>query len=785
MSRGGRGAVAAWLVLLAACGYWMAQRLVLTTDMSAFLPPAATAAQEILIGQMRSGVASRLLLVAIEDVRESDRRENELAQASGRLAEKLVRSGQFETVANGDAARAAKDIDRLFALRYALSPGVAAEQFTVEGLRGSLQESLALLASSLSAQFRGWLAQDPTGEIRRLARLFDKPGGPTLRQGVWFSPDGKRALLIAETRAPGFDLDAQVNAIAAIDKAFAEVAPPGARLRLAGPGLAAVTARATVERDAKRSSMIATAGILLLLLFVYRSPFPVLFSALPAASGLLAGVTAVSLWFGQVHGITAGFAAILIGEAVDYPTYLYAQAGRGEALDATLGRIGATLRLAVLTTACGSLSMLLSSFHGLAQLGLLTIVGVVVAGLVTRWVLPALTPARILQRKLAVPQFDRALPGRLKASVAWSVVAALACVALLAVAGNSRIWDDDLSNLTPLPEDIKALDRELRSQLGAPDPRHLVIVTAADREGVLQKSERIAPVLDAAVASGGIAGYELAARFLPSEKKQAERRAALPDAVTLAANLDKAMTGLPFRPGAFAPFLADVEKARAQPALTPETLTGTAIGSRIGSLLFPGAEGWVALAPISGVHDAGALGAALRSNGEPGVLLLDLKREADTLVAGYRAEALRLLGIGLACIALLVFAGLRNLAATGRVLAPVLAATLLDVATLSVAGIQLTLFHLVALLLVIGVGTNYALFFNQPQSNGGDRGERGLMLLSLAVASLATLISAVALAGSGTPVLRAVGLTVAIGTVYALALSALLAPGPANRGSKL
>ncbi len=185
------------------------------------------------------------------------------------------------------------------------------------------------------------------------------------------------------------------------------------------------------------------------------------------------------------------------------------------------------------------------------------------------------------------------------------------------------------------------------------------------------------------------------------------------------------------------------------------------------------AGGWAALAPLSGVRDAVALEAALRASGERDVLLLDLKREADALVAGYRAEALRLLGIGLACIALLVFAGLKSLAATARILAPVLAATLLVVATLALASVQLTLFHLVALLLVIGVGTNYALFFNQPQ-RGPD--ERALMLLSLGVASLATLISASALAFSGTPVLRAIGLTAAIGTVYALALSAMLAP---------
>ena len=768
MTRGGRGAIAAWLILLVACGYWLTQRLVLSTDMSAFLPPAATTAQEILIGQLRSGVASRLLLVAIEGAG-----EEELANASSGLADRLSRSGQFETVANGDAARATRDLERLAASRYALSPGVSPEKFTAEGLRDALQESLALLASPLSAQFRATLPHDPTGELRRLARLFDKPGGPATRQGVWFSAEGRRALLIAGTRAPGFDLDAQVKAIATIRQAYAEVAPPGAQLRLAGPGLAAVTARATVERDATRSSAIATIGIVLLLLFVYRSPYPVVFSALPAASGLLAGITAVSLWFGQVHGITAGFAAILIGEAIDYPTYLYAQAGRGETLTATLGRMGATLRLAVLTTACGALSMLLSSFNGLAQLGFLTIVGVIVAGLVTRWVLPALTPAGILKRKLALPQFDLPSAGGFRIRAAWLAVGAIACIAAIAISRNEQLWDDDLANLTPQPEEMRALDRELRSQLGAPDPRHLIIITAADRESVLEASERVARTLDGAVASGAISGYELAARFLPSAKKQEERRAALPDAATLASSLDKAMAGLPFRPGVFAPFLADVESARGQPLLTPETLRGSALGARIDSLLFPGAQGWVALAPISGVRDAATLDAALRASGETGALFLDLKREADSLVAGYRAEALRLFGIGLTCIAVLVFAGLRNLPATGRVLAPVLAATLLDVATLSVAGVQLTLFHLVALLLVVGVGTNYALFFNQPQTG---RGERALMLLSLAVASLATLISALALAGSGTPVLRAIGTTVAIGTVYALALSALLAP---------
>lgn len=771
----GSAAVAVWLLLLAACGIWISQRLVLTTDMSAFLPSAATQAQEILIGQLRSGAASKLLLVGLDGA-DANTGQGELAQASTGLAEKLSASGLFETVANGDRTRGAQDLEQIFALRYLLSPSVSAERFSAEGLRAALQESLALLASPLSGEFRQWLAPDPTGEMRRLAGLLATSDGPVTQDGVWFSRDGKRALLLAETRAAGFDLDAQVQALASLRSAFAETAPAGVRLQLAGPGLAAVTSRATVERDASRSSLIATLGILALLLLAYRSPWPVLFSALPAASGMLAGVTAVSLWFGQVHGITVGFAAILIGEAVDYPTYLYAQSGRGERLEGTLDRIGPTLRLAVLTTACGALSMLLSSFNGLAQLGLLTIVGVVTAGLVTRWVLPALTPARILERKLVRLPFAPPA-GTLPARFAWPAVALLVAVAVAVVLQNERLWDDDLSNLAPLPEDIKVLDRDLRSQLGAPDPRYLILATAAGREQLLQKSERIAATLDGIVKSGGIAGYELAARLVPSRQTQEARRAALPDAATLAANLDKATADLPFRPGLFAPFLEDVARARAQPLLEPEALRGTAFGAKISSLLLKTASGWAALVPVAGVRDAQALEAALRAGGEPDVVLLDLKREADALVAGYRAEALRLLAIGLACIALLVYAGLRSIPATARVLAPVLAATLLVVATLSLAGVQLTLFHLVALLLVVGVGTNYALFFNQPQES---RDERALMLLSLAVASVATLISACALATSGTPVLRAIGLTAAVGTVYALALSALLAPRAAR-----
>jgi predicted exporter len=580
---------------------------------------------------------------------------------------------------------------------------------------------------------------------------------------------------VAQTRAAGFDIDAQAQAAQLVRARFAEAAPAGARLLLAGPGLAAATARATIEADALRATLVSLAGVLLVLAAVYRSPWPVALSALPAASGMLAGVTAVSLLFGPVHGITLAFGAVLVGEAVDYPTYLYAHAARGEPLARTAARIGPTLGLAILTTACGALAMLLSSFRGLAQLGTLLIVGVGVSGLVVWRVLPALTPAHALLRKRSGIAFAAPLPPALRALGPWLAAAAALAGALVIGAHRDRLWDDDLANLSPVPAELKALDAELRAQLGAPDLRHLLAVRAATREAALEASEQLAPLLEDAVAAGWIAAYDMAARYLPSRKAQAERRAALPDAATLAARLEQAARGLPFRPGLFAPFLADAERARRAPWLDAGVWQGTAIAPRLDSLLTQGAHGWVALVPLAGVRDAGALGAALRARGDAAVLHVDLKAEADALVAGYRQESLRLFALGLACIAVLVFAGLRDAGATLRVLAPALAAALATVATLLATGSRLTIVHLVALLLVIGVGLNYALFFNR---RAADEAERALTRLTVLAASLTTLCAALALAACETPVLRAIGATVLAGTLFAFVLAALLARKP-------
>ncbi|MGH8751629.1 MAG: MMPL family transporter [Burkholderiales bacterium] len=750
--------IAAWLLLSGLCA-GLAWHAPLTFDLTAFLPRASTPSQKLLVEQLKSGATSRLMLIAVsgEDTRA-------LAQVSHGMAQALRESGFFSMVGNGDMQSLAAAREFLLHHRYVLSPAVSAQHFSAPSLRAALQNDLELLGSPAGALIKPVLARDPTGELLRLLT----PAGdmPAARHGVWFSRDGKKALLIAETQAPGFDAEAQNRALANVKQAFAASRPSAdMQLLLTGPGVFAAQSRAIIERDSWRLSLMAALLVCAILFSVYRSARVLALGLLPVASGLLAGIAAVSLVFGTLHGITLGFAATLIGEAVDYPSYLFTQVAKSETAEAAMRRIWPTLRLAVLTTVFGSLTMLFSSFTGLSQLGLLSMTGVLAAGAVTRWILPALAPRNFSPRTIKLAAWLEVIQA---ARVAGKLAAAVLLIALIIIAARwQTLWDDDVANLNPIPEAAKQLDQELRKELGAPDVRYLVVITGAQREEVLQASEQIAPKLQALAQKKIITGFEGAFQTLPSEKTQLERRAALPENTVLQKNLSEALRDLPFRADLFEPFLQDVEAARSGALLQESDLPGTPFALKLRAQLFQNAKLWVALLLLRGVDDPDALAQNFTGGANPNVYLLDLKTESGRLINGYRNEALRLTALGMLAITLVLMWGLRKPSQVWQVLRPVLAALVITVAALLLLGERFNLFHLVSLLLVLGIGLNYSLFFRV-----GDTAARKSTYLSLLVCSLTTLSGFGCLAFSLTPVLHAIGLTVSLGCVFSLLVAA-------------
>ena len=762
MSAAPRLWVGLWLVFVAAC-VAVISRATFTTDVSAFLPRSPTPAQQILVEQLRDGVVSRLILIGIEGSPPT-----RLVQASRQLAAALRGRDEFVSVGNGEDAASVKDREFLWRNRYLLSPAVAPERFTSAGLRARLEENLQLLASPAGMLLRRTLPNDPTGELMQLLDQLEGQARPALRDGVWFSGDGSRALLVARTRAAGYDIDAQERSLALIRGAFTAAVGAGeAKLLLAGPGVFSVSTRAAIKGDAVRLSLIATLLIGAMMLAFYRSPRVLGLSLLPVASGALAGVAAVSLGFGAVHGITLGFGVTLIGEGVDYAIFLFTRATPGVAPYRTLDRIWPTLRLGVLTSICGFSAMLFSGFSGLAQLGLFSIIGLVVAVSVTRWVLPALMPAGFTAAAVAAlaPAAMAAL--RRAPALRYPLLAAVALAVSFLVLQRGPLWSDDLASLSPVPRQEQLLDQQLRRDAGAPDVRYLVVVNAPDEEGALRGSEAVAAALGGAARKGLLEGYDAPTLHLPSRQAQRARQAALPGPADLRGNLQQALRGLPYRPTAFEPFLKDAAEARTIPLLDRASLQGTHLALTVDALLVRREHGWAAILPLRGVTDVAAVAREVGARG----VTLDLKGETDRLYGDYRREALTHSLLGAAAIVALLFIGLRSPRRVFDVLAPLAAAVVVTTGVLALWGHQLSIFHLVGLLLVVAVGSNYSLFFDRQNLSGPDL-ER--TVVSLLFACVSTVIGFGLLAFSSVPVLNAIGTTVGLGAALALAFSAIL-----------
>jgi predicted exporter len=742
-----------------------------SADMSFFLPARPSAAQQVLVDQLKEGVVTRLLMVAIEGGDAAQR-----AAASRQLRGRLEKSPEFVAIQNGQAGSLDADRDFLFRHRYLLSPAVKPERFTVDGLRESIANSVDLLASPAGMMIKPLLPRDPTGEMIELLSGLNAGAQPNVQEGVWASRDGERAMLLIQSAALGSDTDAQEQTIATIRSQFADCAREAgfseARILISGPGVFAVKSRETIKSEVSKLSAISTLAIIAVLFFVYRSARLMTLGLLPVVSGALAGIVAVSLAYGTVFGITVGFGSALIGEAVDYSIYYFVQSGRLSA-DEWRARFWPTIRLGVLTSVCGFAALLFSGFPGLAQLGLYSLSGVLTAALVTRFILPALAgkdhPIRDLSH-LAPPlkQGIRALQ-----QLRWPIIVLTIAAATVLVIDRNHLWHPNLSALSAVSAVDSATDVALRADIGAPDSRYMAVITAPDREAALQAAERAGQKLDTLVARSIIGGYDSPAHFLPSQAMQAARRASLPSAAELQARLQTAQVDSPLSAGKLGAFLDEVARAKGQGNVTRESLNGTSLALAVDSLLLQTPNGWSVLLPLR--PPAGVKGVDIdiepvrASLVDSGALFIDMKFEFDRLYNDYLDEATLLSLAGFVAIVALLAVTLRSARRLGAVLLPLLLAVILVIAGVHLAGEQLHLMHLIGMLLIVAVGSNYALFFDRA---GKEHQLDAPTLASMAIANLTTAIGFGTLALSSVPVLHAVGITVGPGAVLALLLSA-------------
>ncbi|MCL4525024.1 MAG: MMPL family transporter [Gammaproteobacteria bacterium] len=768
--------IATWLAILLIGGLLISTTK-FTASLSEFLPRSPTTQQAILNEQLRQGILSRQIMISIDGGDAAIR-----AKLSNELVRKLQGNTAFLSINNGSSNGDTRIFQYIFSHRYLLSPTVNPTLFTVAGLHNAIADSIDMLATPGGEMVQSLLPGDPTGATVQMIQSMGSGARPVTRDGVWSSRSGKSVLILAQTRASGSAMNAQQAAINDIQTAFAvaksEAGSVAANttLRMTGVGVISVASRDAIVHAAELMSTISITLIIILLLLVYRSGIVLILGLIPVFSGVIIGISAVALGFSVVYDITLGFGTALIGEAVDYSIYFFVQSGQSATgSEEWIRKYWPTIRLGVLTSIIGFASLLFSNLPGLAQLGLYAIAGLLTAAIVTRLVLPALLPGNFKSRDLSsIGEYLLRLT-RTLSTLRPGVVLLLIAASAVLVSHRDKIWNYDLSALSPVPAAAQRLYTQMRADLGVSDGGYLVVVSAPTVNAALAAAEKTGNALQGLVENHVIAGYESPARYLPSVTLQQERQAAIPPKDVLERRLREALLGLPVRASLFTPFIKESEAQRTRTPLTLADLRGTSIEMVVNSMLIRHGNGWDAIlplkAPASGIVDAQRVRASLVRHHITGAMLIDLSGTSNQLYKNYLINGIKLSLSGVALIALLLLFVMRSPMRVFRILLPLIAAVLTVSAGLVLLGYELNIMNLIGLMLIVAIGSNYALFFDQ-----GDRQVHGEIaprtLASLVIANITTIMGFGPLAFSGVPVLQAIGAAVAPGVVLALLFSA-------------
>jgi len=753
-------------LFLATCIFVLVSRFSVTTDLGLFLPQGQSVMEQALMSQLNKGASSNLVFAAI-----SGEKPEELAKLNRGLTSLLSEDKAIVQVLNGEIKLSESDRDWVMNNRYHLTPSNLEKRFSVDGLKSSFDDRLRGLTSPLASLEKKFLTRDPGGEILQLLDRWQGSANsevPVSRDGIWFSADGSRSLLIIELKSTGLEISSRQMVVRRIYQTFEGLNPENSELVLSGPSVFSMETRDVITSEAKILTLVASTLVILFLLGAFHSVRLLLLTLVPLIGGVVAACAVVILVFGNIHGITLAFGVTLTGVAVDYPIHFFSHLGSKKyaSSEDTIRTIWPTLRLGVLSTIVAYLILTLSEFTGLQQLGLFTVVGLITAAAITRWVLPRLVSAKLITSDglLFIHKALRFCGTRLAGKGVYLLVV-IPLVMASVYFSDTPLRNLDVDSLSPIGQERRNDDRQIRADLGFWYGGKLMLVIGADSEAALRASEDIREKLDTLIEEGAFQRYDMAANYVPSLHQQKQQLAAIPDEKTLRSRVDEALIDSPFKKGIFEPFINQAIAAKTNPLLSVVSLQNSQMGERLKAMLFEQDGLWIAPILLHGVTDEFALQSLNQTESNFQVIYMNIKAEATRILSDSIANIVPLLLTGIAAIYIFLAIGFKSFVRPIRVLMPTFCAVAVTLGLLNALGISLTLMHLVSLLLIVGLGLDYALFYDRLNHNSD---EWESTFKALWVSSITTVFVFGILCFSSTPPLQAIGVTVGIGALMCL-----------------
>ena len=544
-----------WLLLLVPIIAGLA-RLQLDVEMLDLLPSKVPAVQGLKIYQQHFTDARELIVTVRAPDREAAGRTAKSIADQLQRATNLVATVTWQPPWSEHPGQTAELIAYLWLNQPPENFAQLAGRLSATNLAGILAATRDELSTTMSPNEIAQLSYDPFGLTRLPESVAGTFSGFGSGQELFASADGTFRIIFVKASSPLNGYRECTDWFNAVKSVVTNALPPDARIKIGYTGRPAFTAEISGSMQHDMQLSVGGTALIIAILFwcAHRRVKPMLWLLTLLALILLATLALGGLIFGSVNIISMGFAAILLGLAVDYAVVHYQEALAQPELSIPEIRraIAPSIFWAAVTTISAFLVLNFGGLPGLAQLGSLVGIGVALSACVMIFAfLPPLFPQRMksLPGSADVPpagsgweknspverQHSQASNSGSRIIMVFVLTAALLllCAAILF----SGLPGMDKSGDALRPRDSQAyttLDA-IKVNLNQKREPLWLVVSGRDESEVARKLDLVLPALNAAVSNQTLSGFTLPNALWPRPEFQAANRTS---AQQLAARMD-------------------------------------------------------------------------------------------------------------------------------------------------------------------------------------------------------------------------------------------------------
>ena len=388
------------------------------------------------------------------------------------------------------------------------------------------------LATTLSPADLAQLSYDPFGLTQLPAAVTQAAPAFGQGQNMFASPDGTFRIIFVKARGELKGYRECTEWLNAVKKIAENSTVASNNINIGYTGRPAFVAE--ISGSMKHDIMLSVGGTALIIAALFwlahRRWRPMLW-LLTLLALILGGTLALgSLLLGAINVVSMGFAAILLGLAVDYAVVHYQEALAYPDLSVPEIRraIAPSIFWAATTTIAAFLALNFGGLPGLAQLGSLVGIGVALSALVMIMAfLPPLFPDRMVRRAPLPPKpAPTAEPlNPLRAKLVFAATGALILICAAVLAFGWPKMDASTHAMEPRNSQSYAALNAIKENLAQKQEPLWLVVSGRDEDEVGRRLTAIKPALDNAVSKGLLTGFTLPDALWPRPEMQSANRA--------------------------------------------------------------------------------------------------------------------------------------------------------------------------------------------------------------------------------------------------------------------